>query len=117
VRLRQIVWNLLSNAVKFTPGGGSVRVSVRTDGDELVLVVADTGQGISPAFMPYMFDRFRQESPSVTRTAGGLGLGLSIVKHLVEAHGGRIDAESEGVGRGATFTVRLPLAVGSRTCL
>ncbi len=110
VRLRQIVWNLLSNAVKFTPAGGSIQVTVRVDGEQVVIAVADTGQGISPAFMPYVFDRFRQEESSPSRAAGGLGLGLSIAKHLVEAHGGRIDVESEGVGRGATFTVRLPLA-------
>ena len=114
VRLRQIVWNLLSNAVKFTPAGGSIRISVETDGDQVSVAVTDTGQGISPAFMPYIFDRFRQEDPSLSRSAGGLGLGLSIVKHLVEAHGGRIEVASEGTGRGTTFTVRLPLALSAR---
>jgi PAS domain S-box-containing protein len=110
VRLRQVVWNLLSNGIKFTPQGGTVRLTVGVEGDELVLTVSDTGQGITPEFMPYVFDRFRQEEASVTRSSGGLGLGLSIVKHIIEGHGGRIDVVSAGAGKGTTFTVRLPAA-------
>jgi len=108
-RLQQVVWNLLSNAVKFTPAGGAVVVSLeRTDGyDELV--VADTGIGIDPAFLPNVFDSFRQADASSTRAHGGLGLGLSIVRHLVELHGGEVQAASDGPNRGATLSVRLPV--------
>ena len=109
-RLQQVLWNLLSNAVKFTPAGGQVRVSLRTEGREAVIDVTDDGQGIDPAFMPFLFERFRQADSSPTRTHMGLGLGLAIVRHLVELHGGTISAESRGIGRGATFRVRLPLA-------
>jgi PAS domain S-box-containing protein len=107
-RLQQVVWNLLSNAVKFTPRGGRVTVAAENDGDEVVLRVRDDGQGISPTFLPHVFERFRQADSSTTRPHGGLGLGLSIVRHLVELHGGTVAAASEGAGRGATFTVRLP---------
>ena len=108
-RLRQVVWNLLSNAVKFTPAGGEVRVSVERLPACARIEVSDTGQGIAPEFLPYVFDRFRQADGSTTRSHGGLGLGLSIVRHLVELHGGTVRAESAGEGKGATFTVELPL--------
>jgi signal transduction histidine kinase len=109
-RLQQIVWNLLSNAVKFTPKGGRVELSVTRQGDEVEIVVADTGVGIAPQFMPHVFERFRQEDVGTKRRYSGLGLGLAIVRHLVELHGGTVVAESEGQGRGATFRVRLPAA-------
>ncbi|WNG28992.1 PAS domain-containing protein [Cystobacter fuscus] len=113
-RLQQVVWNLLSNAVKFTPKGGRVQVLVERRDSSVEIVVADSGKGIPVDFLPHVFERFRQAEGSVARKYGGLGLGLSIVKHLVEAHGGTIDAFSEGEGRGATFTVRLPIAVVRR---
>ena len=109
-RLQQVVWNLLSNAVKFTPEGGRVSVKLERAGDEAVVSVADTGEGIGPEFLPRVFDRFTQADQSTTRAHGGLGLGLSIARHLVELHGGAITADSAGEGRGATFRVRLPLA-------
>ncbi|HEX8845560.1 MAG TPA: ATP-binding protein [Pyrinomonadaceae bacterium] len=109
-RLQQIVWNLLSNAIKFTPAGGSVRVLLERAGSQVQLRVSDTGDGISPDFLPYIFDRFRQADGTITRQHGGLGLGLAIVRHLVELHGGTVHADSDGVGRGATFTINLPLA-------
>lgn len=109
-RLQQVAWNLLSNAIKFTPKGGSVQVSLEKVNSHVELKVSDTGQGIKPEFLPYVFDRFRQADSSTTRKFGGLGLGLSIVKHLVELHGGTVQAESPGEGQGATFTVVLPLA-------
>jgi PAS domain S-box-containing protein len=108
-RLQQVAWNLLSNAVKFTPNGGRVRVEVRRVGEFAELAVIDSGPGIKPSFLPHVFERFRQADGSTTRQHGGLGLGLAIAKHLVEMHGGEIAADSEGEGRGATFTVRLPL--------
>jgi PAS domain S-box-containing protein len=107
-RLQQVFWNLLSNAVKFTPIGGGVRVLVGGEGAHARITVTDTGPGIGPNFMPYVFDRFRQGDQSTTRVHGGLGLGLSIVRHLVELHGGSVRAESAGEGRGSTFTVELP---------
>jgi PAS domain S-box-containing protein len=107
-RLQQVVWNLLANAVKFTPDGGRVCVSVRRQGREAEIGVHDTGEGIAPEFLPFVFDRFRQADGSITRRHGGLGLGLSIVRHIVELHGGRVSAESAGAGRGASFVVRLP---------
>jgi signal transduction histidine kinase len=107
-RVQQIISNLLSNAVKFTPPGGEIAVDVRTDGGELVIRVSDTGAGISPEFLPHVFERFRQEDAGTGRAHGGLGLGLSIVKHLAELHGGTASAESAGLQRGAAFTVRLP---------
>jgi CheY-like chemotaxis protein len=109
-RLQQVLWNLLSNAVKFTPHGGRIDVPLRGDASAISVVVADTGAGIAPEFLPYVFDRFRQADQSFTRAHGGLGLGLAIVKHLVEMHGGEVTASSDGVGRGATFQVRLPVA-------
>jgi signal transduction histidine kinase/CheY-like chemotaxis protein len=110
-RVRQILWNLLSNAIKFTPSGGRVDVRLDVDaGAALATVnVSDTGEGIDPAFLPFVFDRFRQADSSSTRRHGGLGLGLSIVKQLVELHGGKVRAESDGPGRGARFEVSLPL--------
>ena len=107
-RLQQIFWNLLSNAIKFTPRNGRVKVAIRTEGARLVVRVTDTGIGIDPRFLPYVFERFRQQTEGMSRSYGGLGLGLSIVKHLVELHGGQVYAESAGSGKGATFTVSLP---------
>ena len=107
-RIQQILTNLVTNAVKFTPRGGRVDLSVQLDGDELVMQVRDTGIGIDPAFLPHVFERFRQADAGTTRHIGGLGLGLSIVKELAERHGGHVTAESAGVGHGCTFTVRLP---------
>ena len=109
-RLQQIVWNLLSNAVKFTPAGGSVEVRAFREGADLVIQVTDSGDGISSAFLPHVFERFRQQDGGTKRTHGGLGLGLAIVRHLTELHGGAVSAESGGEGKGATFIVRLPLA-------
>ncbi|GJD21228.1 hypothetical protein RIVM261_061840 [Rivularia sp. IAM M-261] len=101
---------MLSNAIKFTPEGGKIQV-LRSEVDSRVsLRVSDTGIGIKPDFLPYVFDRFRQEDSSIRRNAGGLGLGLSIVKQIIELHGGTVKATSPGVGQGATFTIVLPLA-------
>ncbi|HEX8150499.1 MAG TPA: PAS domain-containing protein [Pyrinomonadaceae bacterium] len=108
-RLQQVVWNLLSNAVKFTPAGGSVEARVRRAGSQVEVAVGDTGQGIEPEFLPHVFERFRQADVGTTRRHGGLGLGLAIVRHLVELHGGTVTAESGGEGKGSTFTVRLPV--------
>ncbi len=116
-RIRQTVWNLLSNAVKFTDRGGEVRVEVSREGSRFVLVVSDTGKGIEPAFLPFVFDRFKQADSSITRRAGGLGLGLAIVRHIVELHGGAVEAFSEGPGRGATFTVTLPIRAITTTAV
>ncbi|HEX8434704.1 hybrid sensor histidine kinase/response regulator, partial [Archangium sp.] len=109
-RLQQVAWNLLTNAIKFTPQGGRVTVRLRRVESLVELEVVDSGQGIAPAFLPHVFERFRQADGSATRRYGGLGLGLAIVRHLVELHGGTVHAHSEGEGRGARFTVRLPLA-------
>jgi signal transduction histidine kinase/ActR/RegA family two-component response regulator len=109
-RLQQVAWNLLSNAVKFTPDGGEVSVRLALDGARVRLAVSDTGKGIAAEFLPHVFDRFRQADSATTRAHGGLGLGLSIVRHLVELHGGAVQAESDGVGRGSTFSVTFPLA-------
>jgi CheY-like chemotaxis protein len=109
-RLQQIVWNLLSNAIKFTPAGGSVELRAERAGEHIRIVVSDTGKGIQPEFLPQVFDRFRQVDSSGSQRSGGLGLGLALVKHLAELHGGKVKAASEGVGRGATFTLTLPLA-------
>jgi PAS domain S-box-containing protein len=108
-RLQQIMWNLLSNAVKFTPEGGRVEVKLAQIAREVEIQVSDTGKGIIPDFLPYVFEHFRQEDGATTRKFGGLGLGLAIVRQLIELHGGRVFAESRGEGQGATFTVRLPL--------
>jgi CheY-like chemotaxis protein len=107
-RLRQVIWNLLSNAVKFTPPKGRVSIGMRTTGQDVEVEVTDTGIGIAPDFLPFVFDRFRQADASTTRAHGGLGLGLAIVRHLVEAHGGTVTAHSQGEGAGARFVVRLP---------
>jgi PAS domain S-box-containing protein len=107
-RLQQILWNLLSNAVKFTPSGGRVFVRLDRTASHARITVRDTGQGIQPSFLPYVFDRFRQAETSAARSHGGLGLGLAIVRHLVELHGGTVEARSAGEGQGATFTVLLP---------
>ncbi|HKQ73239.1 MAG TPA: ATP-binding protein [Blastocatellia bacterium] len=107
-RLEQIVWNLVSNAIKFTPEGGWVWVELRRGGPGVQIIVRDSGQGIGPDVLPYVFDRFKQADSSVSRRFGGLGLGLALVKHLVELHGGGVTAESPGEGRGSTFTVNLP---------
>ena len=115
MRLQQIVWNLLSNAVKFTPKGGQVTVRLKREYSSVVVVVNDTGEGISAEFLPYIFDRFRQAESTTKRKHSGLGLGLAIVRHLVEAHGGTIRASSKGVGKGATFTVTFPLLAVHRT--
>lgn len=107
-RIQQILTNLVANAIKFTPRGGAVDVTVRREGEDVVIQVRDTGIGILPDFLPYVFERFRQADAGTTRQVGGLGLGLSIVKELVERHGGQVTAESAGPNQGATFTVRLP---------
>ena len=108
-RMQQVFWNLLSNAVKFTPSGGQVEVRMQVRASEVRVDVADTGSGINRAFLPHVFERFRQADGSSTRTHGGLGLGLSIGRHLVELHGGRMTADSAGEGQGSTFSVYLPL--------
>jgi nitrogen-specific signal transduction histidine kinase/CheY-like chemotaxis protein len=107
-RLQQIIWNLLSNAVKFTPEGGRISVGAAFDGSAVEVSVSDNGAGISPDFLPHVFDRFRQGDASPTRNYSGLGLGLSIVRQLTELHGGTVRAQSAGLGKGATFTVRFP---------
>ena len=109
-RLRQVVWNLVSNAVKFTERGGTIRIVPAARGNVAGVSVIDTGRGIPPDFLPYVWDRFRQGDSSTSRQHGGLGLGLSVVRHLVELHGGTVSVKSEGVGRGATFLFELPLA-------
>ncbi|MFO0985272.1 MAG: ATP-binding protein [Planctomycetota bacterium] len=109
-RLQQVLWNLLSNAIKFTPAKGRVTVVLERAGTQLRMIVSDTGEGIRRDFLPYVFDRFRQADASLTRRHGGLGLGLSIVRHLVELHGGTVEASSAGEGQGATFTLMLPSA-------
>jgi signal transduction histidine kinase len=112
-RLQQILWNLLSNAVKFTPENGEVRVVLERVPPQIQLTISDTGEGIKPEFLPYLFDRFRQADASTTRQHRGMGLGLSIVKNLVEMHGGVVTASSDGEGRGSTFVVKLPCTVTS----
>jgi signal transduction histidine kinase len=107
-RLQQVLWNLVHNAIKFTPDQGRVDVTVTRTERAVQIRVTDTGQGIPGDFLPYVFDRFRQADPSATRGAWGLGIGLSIAKHIVELHGGTIDVESGGPGQGAAFTVHLP---------
>ena len=110
-RLQQVAWNLISNAIKFTPRGGQVQVTFERVNSNIEICVADSGIGIRPDFLPHIFERFRQADATPTREHGGLGLGLSIVKHIVELHGGTVEANSDGEGQGATFRVRLPLAV------
>jgi signal transduction histidine kinase len=113
-RLQQIVWNLVSNAIKFTPEDGRVDVRVGSDDGHIDIVVADSGIGIEPEFLPHVFERFRQADGGTTRRYGGLGLGLAIVRHLTELHGGVVSAESAGVDRGATFRVRFPTTEAQR---
>lgn len=113
-RLQQVMWNLLTNAIKFTPKQGRVQVRLERINSHIEVVVSDTGRGIEPAFLPHVFDRFRQADQASTRAIGGLGLGLSIVRQLVELHGGTVQADSAGVDQGATFTVQLPLMVTRR---
>jgi signal transduction histidine kinase len=108
IRLEQIVWNLLSNSIKFTPEGGRVELRMQHDADQIRVTVRDTGAGIDADFMPYIFERFLQSDVTSSRRFGGLGLGLSLVKYLVELHGGAVTAASEGRNRGTTFTVVLP---------
>jgi signal transduction histidine kinase/ActR/RegA family two-component response regulator len=108
-RLQQVVWNLLSNAIKFTPQGGRVDIQLKRINSQAQIAIGDTGKGIPADFLPYVFDYFRQADATTTRKFGGLGLGLAIVRHLVELHGGTVQADSPGDGQGATFTVRLPL--------
>ncbi|MBI2815656.1 MAG: PAS domain-containing sensor histidine kinase [Acidobacteria bacterium] len=109
-RLQQVIWNLLSNSIKFTPAGGEVRVSLQKKNSDLELTISDTGMGIKPEFLLYVFDRFRQGDASTARQHAGLGLGLAIVKSIVEMHGGMVAVESQGEGRGASFTVKLPIS-------
>jgi signal transduction histidine kinase/ActR/RegA family two-component response regulator len=109
-RLRQVVWNLLLNAIKFTPKGGEIWMTLRRVESDLEFVVRDSGMGIAPEVLPYIFDNFRQSDSKTTRTHGGLGIGLSIAKHLVDLHGGSIEARSDGLGKGASFAVRLPVS-------
>ena len=109
VRLQQVVWNLLSNAIKFTPRGGRVQIRSERVNSHLEIVVSDTGQGIAADFLPHVFDRFRQADQKTSRQHGGMGLGLAIVRHLVELHGGTVRASSDGEGHGSTFTVMLPI--------
>ena len=108
-RLQQVAWNLLSNAVKFTQTRGTLDVAIRQESSTIVLVVRDNGRGIAPEFLPFVFDRFKQADATATRSFGGLGLGLALVRHIVELHGGSVAVESEGLKRGATFTVTLPV--------
>jgi CheY-like chemotaxis protein len=114
-RLQQVVWNLLSNAAKFTDAGGRIEVKLERADQHALITVSDTGQGISPEFLPYVFDRFRQAESLLTRRHSGLGLGLAIVRHLVEMHGGTVQAESAGVGHGAVFKVKFPLTESRST--
>jgi PAS domain S-box-containing protein len=116
-RLQQIIWNIVANAIKFTPAGGTVDVRSARAGGTVTLRVSDTGAGIAAEFLPHVFERFRQAESSEARAYGGLGLGLAIVRQLVEMHGGQVEARSDGLGRGATFTVRLPAWEASRTPL
>jgi signal transduction histidine kinase len=113
-RLQQIVWNLLANSMKFTPHGGRITIELLEAGDKAEIRVSDTGIGIDADFLPYVFERFRQANTSRTRIHGGLGLGLAIVRHLVESHGGTVHAESSGDEQGSTFIVRLPMRPAAR---
>src|SRR6185436_14184961 len=108
-RLQQVVWNLLTNAVKFTPRGGRIEVTLERRGSQIETRVSDTGRGIAADFLPHVFERFSQAETSMARAQSGLGIGLALVRHLVELHGGGVAVASEGEGRGATFTVRLPV--------
>jgi CheY-like chemotaxis protein/two-component sensor histidine kinase len=110
-RLQQIVWNLLSNAIKFTPRGGRVQLRLSRVNSHVEITVSDTGRGIAPEFLPFVFERFRQGDATFSREQGGLGLGLAIAKELTELHGGSVSASSQGIGQGSIFTVRLPLMI------
>jgi CheY-like chemotaxis protein/two-component sensor histidine kinase len=114
-RLQQVVWNLLTNAIKFTPRGGQIQVILERINSHLELSVSDTGEGIAPEFLPHIFERFRQADASTRRRHAGLGLGLSIVKQLVELHGGTVRAKSQGLGQGTTFIILLPVAIAELT--
>ena len=114
-RLQQVIWNLLSNAIKFTPQGGQVQIRLECVNSHVEIIVSDTGVGISPDFLPYVFDRFRQHDSTSTRSYGGLGLGLAIVRQLVELHGGTVSVASPGIGQGATFTIKLPVMITHET--
>src|SRR5262249_36153369 len=113
-RLQQVVWNLLSNAIKFTPKRGRVQVILERVNSHVELAVSDTGRGFAPEFRTYLFEHFQQADSSPARAHGGLGLGLAIVRHIVELHGGSVHAESAGEGQGATFTVKLPRMIFNR---
>ena len=110
-RLQQVIWNLVSNAIKFTDSAGQVTISANRVGSVVEITVTDNGHGISPDFMPYLFERFRQADSTITRRSGGLGIGLALVKELVELHGGRVAVESPGLGQGSIFKVILPIVV------
>src|SRR3989442_2710197 len=115
-RFHQVIWNLLTNALKFTPNRGRIHISLKRISSSALLRISDSGEGIDPEFLPYVFDRFQQADASYARKHGGLGVGLTIVKYLVELHGGTVSAESTGIGKGSTFTVTLPIpALTSRT--
>src|ERR1044072_2850773 len=114
VRLEQIIWNLLNNSVKFTPRGGRITVRLEEEADEIVLTVSDNGQGIDKSFLPHIFEIFRQENAGTNRSQQGMGIGLAVVQQLVELHGGSVTAHSAGVGKGASFTIRLPRSVNTR---
>jgi signal transduction histidine kinase len=118
-RLQQVLWNLIANAIKFTPPGGHVDARIDIEGQEAVVRISDDGEGIAPEFLPHVFDRFRQETGDITRTHSGLGIGLALVRHLTELHGGTVSAQSAGKGLGSTFTIRLPLVTtrGSKASL
>lgn len=117
VRIRQVIWNLLSNAVKFTPPEGSILITLNQRSDSVEFSVTDTGEGIQASYLPFLFRRFSQQDGSYTRKYGGMGLGLSIVRHLTELHGGTVEARSAGPGRGSTFTVSLPQPVSRKSAL
>jgi two-component system CheB/CheR fusion protein len=117
VRLEQIIWNLLNNSVKFTPRGGRITVRLEEMADEVLLTVSDNGQGIDSSFLPHIFEIFRQADAGTNRTQSGMGIGLAVVQQLVELHGGSVSAHSEGKGKGATFTIRLPRTVNTKTPL
>jgi signal transduction histidine kinase len=109
-RLQQVMWNLLSNAIKFSQAGGEVRIGLKGYADYVVVSVADQGEGIDPAFLPFIFERFQQADPTTVRAQGGLGLGLYIARHLTELHGGTLHAHSPGLGKGTVLTMRIPVS-------